>query len=69
MIKYDEELSAPTADLVTVKLHWNSVVSTGFAKYMFIDINNFYQTARLEYFEYMTTPLPIFQHGLCNNMT
>jgi hypothetical protein len=41
LINYDEELLVPTADLVTAKLHWNSVVSTALAKYMCININFF----------------------------
>jgi hypothetical protein len=50
----------PTAGLETAKLHWNSVVSTAMAKYMCIDLKNFYLTARLEYYEYMTIPLTYF---------
>ncbi len=50
----------PPADLVTAKLHWNSVMSTALAEYMCIDIKKFYLTAKLEYFEYMTTPLALF---------
>jgi hypothetical protein len=38
LINYNEELMVSTADLVTAKLHWNSVVSTALAKYMCIDI-------------------------------
>jgi hypothetical protein len=57
LIQCDEELPVPTAGLETAKLHWNSVVSTAMAKYMCIDIKNFYLTAKLEYYEYMTIPL------------
>jgi hypothetical protein len=45
LINYNEELSVPTADLVTAKLHWNSVMHTTLAKYMCIEIKNFYLTA------------------------
>ena len=38
LIDYEEKLSVPTVDLVTVKLQWNSVVSTVLAKYICIDI-------------------------------
>ena len=53
-----------------MKLHWNSVVSTALAKYMCIDIKNFYLMAKLEYYEYMAIPLTYFstwivkQYGL-----
>ncbi len=60
MIDYNEELLVPTANLATAKLHWNSVVSTALAKYMCIDIINFYLTAKLEYFKYMIIPLALF---------
>jgi hypothetical protein len=38
LIDYDEEMLVPTADLVTAKLHWKSVVSTALAKYMCINM-------------------------------
>ena len=59
MIQCKEELF-PTAGLETAKLHWNSIMSTALAKYMCIDIKNFYLTAKLEYYEYMITPLAYF---------
>jgi hypothetical protein len=60
LINYDGELSVRTADINTAKLHWNSVVSTPNAKYMCLDIKNFYLTAALEYYEYMKMPLSLF---------
>ena len=53
-------MSFPTAGLETAKLNWNSVVSTALAKYMCIDIKNFYLTAKLDYYEYMPIPLTYF---------
>ena len=60
LITYDGELSVRTADINTAKMHWNSVVSTPDAKYMCLDIKNFYLTAALEYYEYMKMPLALF---------
>jgi hypothetical protein len=60
LIKCDEEISVRTADINTAKLHWNSVISTIGARYMCLDIGNFYLTAALEYFEYMKMPLALF---------
>jgi len=37
-------------DLTTLKLLWNSVLSTDGAKYMCLDIKKFYLTAALDYF-------------------
>ena len=50
----------PTANIDTAKLHWNSVVSTASAKYMCIDINSFYLSAALEYFEYVKILITLF---------
>ena len=41
-INCDYDTSAPTCDLTTIKLHWNSVLSTLGAKYATFDISNFY---------------------------
>ena len=60
LINYEGNASVRTADIDTAKIHWNSVVSTPNAKYMCLDIKNFYLTARLEYFEYMKIPLDLF---------
>ncbi len=49
-----------TADIDTAKLHLNSVISTKEAKYMCLDIKNFYLMASLKYFEYMYIPLLLF---------
>jgi hypothetical protein len=39
---------------------WNSVLSTKGAKFMCLDIKNFYLTAPLDCFEYMKMPLSLF---------
>ena len=60
LIKYAGDVSTRTADLCTSKLLWNSVLSTPDAKYMCLDIKNYYLTAALDYFEYMRMPLELF---------
>ena len=60
LITYKGDVSTRTADLTTSKLLWNSVLSTTGAKYMCLDIKNFYLTAALDYFEYMKMPLTVF---------
>jgi hypothetical protein len=54
------ELSTGMADLTTSKLMWNSVLSTEGAKYMCLDIKNFYLSAPLDWFEYMKMPIALF---------
>jgi hypothetical protein len=41
-------------------LMWNSVLSTEHAKYMCLDIKNFYLSAPLDWFEYMKMPIALF---------
>ncbi len=55
LINYPGELTMRTAGLTTSKLMWNSVLSTEGAKYMCLDIKNFYLTV-----EYMKMPLSLF---------
>ncbi len=59
-IYYPGELTTRTADMTTAKLHWNSVLSTLNAKYMCLDIGNFYLSATLDRNEYMKMPLKLF---------
>ena len=60
LINYPDELTTRTADLTTSKLMWNTVLSTEGAKYMCLDIKNFYLTAPLDRFEYTKMPLSLF---------
>ena len=43
----DGNISAPTADLITLKLLVNSVVSTSKEKFMTLDIKNYYLATTL----------------------
>jgi len=56
---YPGELTTQTASLTTSKLMWNSVLSTEGAKYMCLDIKNFYLTAPIDQYEYMQMPLSL----------
>ena len=58
MIDYSSSMK--TADLTTTKLLWNSVLSTPGARYMCLDIKNFYLCAPLDRYEYMKMPLDTF---------
>jgi hypothetical protein len=60
LITYKGNTSTRTADLTTSKLLWNSVLSTEGAGYMCLNLNNFYLTAALDYYEYMKIPLALF---------
>lgn len=48
LIKYLEELTIHTDDLITTKILWNSVLSTPKAKYTTVDIENMYLATSLD---------------------
>ncbi len=60
LITTPEEVTTRTADLVTTKILWNSVLSTPGAKYACFDIKSFFLTAPLDRYEYMKIPFDIF---------
>ncbi len=47
LINYPGDCGAPTLDLLTVKLMFNSIISTPNAKFMTIDIKDFYRNTDL----------------------
>ena len=52
-INYPDDCGTPTADMLTVKLLLNSVISTKGARFMTIDIKDFYLNTPMKRFEYM----------------
>ena len=51
-LEYNGNIRTPTADLTTVKLLLNSAISTKNAKFMTMDIKNFYLGTPMEIYEY-----------------
>jgi hypothetical protein len=56
-VDYPGVVSTPTVDMTTVKCLLNSVVSTPEAKFMTMDISDFYLNTPMERYEYMQIPL------------
>ena len=54
---YPSDCGTPTFDILTVKLLLNSIISTPGAKFLTIDINNFYLNTPMKRFEYMRLKL------------
>ncbi len=50
---YPGNVSTNTAGLELIKMHWQSVLSIENAKYMIIDIGNFYTNTPMDRYEYM----------------
>jgi hypothetical protein len=53
LIDYPGEVATRTADLTSAKILWNSVISTPGAKFMCIDVKNFYLGTPLDRPEYL----------------
>ena len=56
---YNGNLSIPTAELTTVKVHLNSTISTPGARYTTINIKDFYLGITMAEYEYMRIPLSL----------
>jgi hypothetical protein len=52
LINYPGDCKTPTADLLTVKLLLNSIISTPNARFMTIDLKDFYLMTPMKCYEY-----------------
>ena len=59
LIKYPGELTTRIADIITDKILWNSILSTKVARFMGLDIKNFYLGTPVDRFEYMKIPITL----------
>ncbi len=56
-VHYPGDAGTPTADLLTVKLLLNRIISTPNAKFMTLDIKDFYLNTPMARYEYMRLQL------------
>jgi hypothetical protein len=63
-IIYLGDVSTKTADLATVKIHPNSVISTPCARYMTANLKDFYLNTPMDSFEYMHVPIDIIPDSI-----
>jgi hypothetical protein len=59
LIQYPGDVSTRSADLTTSKYLWNSTISTEGAKYMCLDIKNFYLGTAMYSFKYMRVAIKL----------
>ena len=59
-LKVDMDCGTPTASLLTIKLLFNNIVSTPGAKFLGLDLKDFYMNTPLERLEYMRMKLSTF---------
>ena len=52
-INYPGDLGTPTADLLLVNILFNNIISTEGARFMTVDINNFYLMTPLKRWDYI----------------
>jgi hypothetical protein len=64
LIEYPGVTSTPTASIKTIKMHWNSVISTPTSRYCTIDIKDFYLNSKLEEYEYMRLPVDLIPNEI-----
>ena len=58
-ISYEGPLSTHTADLTTSKLHWKSLPSKPYGKYLIVDVKNFYLNNTINKSEHLKIALKI----------
>jgi hypothetical protein len=64
LIEYAGNVSTRTADLTTVKCLLNSTISTPGAKFLCLDIKNFYLGTPVDVFEYMRIPIDLIPENI-----
>ena len=64
LVNYPNDCGTPTADLLTVKLMLNSIISTPNAKFMTIDLKDFYLLTPMNRYEYFRMKLNLFPHDV-----
>jgi hypothetical protein len=64
LINYPGDCGTPTADLLTVKLLFNSIISTPNAKFMSIDIKDFYLCTPMKRYEYFRMKIELFPEDI-----
>ncbi len=72
-VHYPGDAGTPTADLLTIKLFLNSIISTPNAKFMTMDIKDFYLNTPMAWYEYMQLrladmPKDVIAHYKLNNI-
>ena len=58
-INYPFDVSTPTADLTTIKMLWNSTISSKKARFCTMDVKNFYLMTPMERPEFMRLPISL----------
>ncbi len=66
LVNYPGDCGTPTANLLTVKLVLNSIISTPNAKFMTLDLKDFYLMTPMKRYEYFCMKLDLFPQDIIN---
>ena len=67
LIDYPYKLTTRTADMVSAKIMWNSIISTPGDKFGDADIKNMYLKTPRDWYEYMQMPLKVFPDDIISH--
>jgi hypothetical protein len=64
LVNYPRDCGTPTANLLTVKLLLNSIISTPNAKFMTLDLKDFYLMTPMKRYDYFCMKLDLFPQDI-----
>ncbi len=67
LIKYPFEPTTRTTNMLSLKIMWNSIISTPDARFAGANIMNMYLETPLNWYEYMRMPLDLFPDDIVNH--
>ncbi len=66
LVNYPGDCRTPSADLITVKLLLNSIISTHHSKFMTLDHKDFYLMAPMKCYKYFSMTIELFPQDIIN---
>jgi hypothetical protein len=66
LVKCPGDCRTPTADLITVKLLLNSIISMPHSKFMTLDLKYFYLMTPMKRYEYFRMKIELFPQDIIN---
>ena len=69
LINHPGDCGTPTADILTVKTLFNSIISTPHSKFMTINIKDFYLMTPMTRYEYFRMKLELIPQDVINETT
>jgi hypothetical protein len=64
LVNYPDNCGTPTADILTIKLLFDSIMSTNNAKFMTINIKNIYLVTPMKHYKYFRMKINLFPQDI-----